>query len=300
MQTKAINRDQRLFGGLSSKLDDFAQLVKLRLNLTVVFSAVMAYLITLNTTANWSVIAVLATGGFLVTAAANALNQVLERDYDKLMKRTANRPIAAGRMSVSEAVLMAGLMCLVGTLLLSMLNAWAGLLGMISMVLYAFVYTPMKRISPTAVAIGAISGALPMMIGCVAAAGGLTTLALALFGIQFLWQFPHFWAIAWIGNEDYKKAGFNLLPSKNGLLDKSIGWQSMLYALFLVPVSLIPFYLGITGWISALMLVLLGIAYAFGGWQLHKKCTKEAALRLMFSSFFYLPCVLIVLYFDKV
>ena len=139
-----------------------------------------------------------------------------------------------------------------------------------------------------------------MMLGCVAIEGEVTNLALVLFGIQFLWQFPHFWAIAWLGDEDYKKAGFNLLPSKNGQLDKSIGWQSMSYALFLIPVGIAPFYLGATGGFSALVLTLLGMAYAFFGWELYKKCTREAALRLMFSSFFYLPLALVVLYFDKI
>ncbi|MEM6318873.1 MAG: protoheme IX farnesyltransferase, partial [Bacteroidota bacterium] len=201
-RTEAINRDNRIFGALSNKLNDYGLLVKFKLNLTVVFSAVMAYLIAFDRTASWIGIIVLAIGGFLVTSSANALNQVLERDYDKLMKRTENRPLAAGRMSVSEAVIVAGISCLVGTALLSMFNAWTGLLGMVSMVLYAFVYTPMKRVSPMAVAIGAIPGALPLMIGCVAAQGGMTTLAVTLFVIQFLWQFPHFWAIAWLGDKD--------------------------------------------------------------------------------------------------
>lgn len=281
------------------KVYDFGRLVKFKLNLTVVFSAVMAYVIAVDGPAHWSGILVLGLGGFLVTAAANTLNQVLERDLDKLMKRTEDRPLAAGRMSVSEAVIIAGLTCLLGTALLAMFNPWTGLLGMISMVLYAFVYTPMKRISPNAVAVGAIPGALPLMIGCVAAQGGMTTLAVVLFVLQFLWQFPHFWAIAWVGNDDYKKAGFNLLPSKNAKLDSSVGGQSMLYALFLIPVSILPYCLGATGLTSAVVLVVASIIYALFGWNLHKKCTKAAALQLMFSSFFYLPIVLFALYFDK-
>jgi len=259
----------------------------------------MAYVIAIDGAVSWSGIIVLGLGGFLVTAAANTLNQVLERDFDKLMKRTENRPLAAGRMSVSEAVIIAGLTCLIGTALLSMFNAWTGLLGMISMVLYAFVYTPMKRVSPTAVAIGAVPGALPLMIGCVAAQGGITTLAIVLFVLQFLWQFPHFWAIAWVGDEDYKKAGFNLLPSKDATLDSSIGGQSMIYALFLIPVSVMPYCLGVTGIISAIVLVIASIIYTYFGWNLYKECTKEAALKLMFSSFVYLPVVLFAMYFDK-
>lgn len=297
--TKTLNKDQRVFGTVSDKISDYGQLVKFKLNITVVFSAVMAYIIAFDGTAPWIGIIVLSLGGFLVTAAANTLNQVLERDYDKLMKRTENRPLAAGRMSVSEAVIIAGLTCLIGTALLSMFNAWAGLLGMISMVLYAFVYTPMKRVSPTAVAIGAVPGALPLMIGCVAAQGGMTTLAVVLFVLQFLWQFPHFWAIAWIGDADYKNAGFNLLPSKDATLDSSVGGQSMIYALFLIPVGLLPYWLGVTGMTSAIVLTIASIIYTFFSWNLYKKCTREAALKLMFSSFFWLPIVLFALYFDK-
>ncbi len=298
--TKAVNKDRRVFGSFTDKVSDYGQLVKFKLNLTVVFSAVMAYVIAIDGSASWSGIFVLGLGGFLVTAAANTLNQVLERDFDKLMKRTENRPLAAGRMSVSEAVIIAGLTCLIGTALLSMFNAWAGLLGMISMVLYAFVYTPMKRVSPTAVAIGAVPGALPLMIGCVAAQGGMTNLAVVLFVLQFLWQFPHFWAIAWVGDADYKSAGFNLLPSKDAKLDSSVGGQSMIYALFLIPVSVLPYWLGETGVISAIILVIASIIYTYFGWNLYKKCTKEAALKLMFSSFVYLPVVLFALYFDKI
>lgn len=297
--TKAANKNQRIFGALADKVSDYGQLVKFKLNLTVVFSAIMAYVIAFDGTASWSGIIVLGLGGFLVTAAANTLNQVLEREYDKLMKRTANRPLAAGRMSVSEAVIIAGLTCLSGTALLAMFNPWTGLLGMISMVLYAFVYTPMKRVTPNAVAVGAIPGALPLMIGCVAAQGGMTTLAIVLFVLQFLWQFPHFWAIAWVGDEDYKKAGFNLLPSKNAQLDSSIGGQSMIYALFLIPVGLMPYWLGVTGMTSAIIVTIASIIYTFFSWNLYKKCTKEAALKLMFSSFFWLPVVLFALYFDK-
>ena len=298
--TKALNRDQRIWGVFADKLADYGQLIKFKLNLTVVFSAVMAYLIAYSGNTNWIGVGVLALGGFLITGAANALNQVLERDFDRLMKRTANRPLAAGRMGVSEAVLAAGILCLVGTVFLSMFNAWTGLLGMISMILYAFVYTPMKRISPSAVAVGAISGALPLMIGCVAAQGEITNLAIVLFGIQFFWQFPHFWAIAWVGDEDYKKAGFNLLPGKTGALNSNVGLQAMIYALFLIPMGVLPLYIGATGWVSVIVLVLAGLIYSYFGWNLFKKCTREAALTLMFSSFFYLPAVLIVLFFDKV
>ena len=285
---------------LKQKLSDYAQLVKLRLNLLVVFSAGMAYLIATQGAVNWTGLLILCVGGFLVTGAANTLNQVLERDTDKLMKRTADRPLAAERMSVSEAVMSAGFMSLFGIFLLAMLNAWAALLGMISLIIYAFVYTPMKRVSPFAVIVGAIPGALPMMIGVVALEGGITELAIALFGLQFLWQFPHFWAIAWLAFDDYKDAGFHLLPSKRGVKDQNAGFQSFIYALVLIPVSLITYVLGVTGMVSAVIVLICGVAYTYFSWDFYKKCTREAALGLMFSSFFYLPVVLFALFFDKI
>lgn len=266
----------------------------------VVFSAAMAYLIALQGNINWTVFLALCIGGFLVTGASNTLNQVLERDTDPLMKRTANRPLAAGRMNVSEAILIAGFSSMFGITFLAFINPWTAVLGTLSLILYSFLYTPMKRISPIAVFIGAIPGALPTMIGCVAAQGELTTLALVLFGIQFMWQFPHFWAIAWVGHEDYSNAGFRLLPSKDGERDYSAGLQSFYYALMLVIVSLAPYFMGITGITSAIVVGLLGAVYAGYSWNLYKKCTKDAALKLMFSSFVYLPIALIALVIDKI
>lgn len=297
--TKIVNSTNQL-SGLSQKINDYKMLVKVRLSMLVVFSAVMAFLIASTGAINWTGVAILALGGFLVTGASNALNQVLEKNFDSLMKRTANRPIPSGRMSSSEAVLAAGFMSLFGIVLLALFNPWTALLGTISLIMYAFVYTPMKRVSPIAVFIGAIPGALPMMIGCVAFEGELTALALVLFGIQFFWQFPHFWAIAWVGHEDYTNAGYRLIPSKDGNLDSNTGWQSFIYALMLIPVSVAPYFMGITGIVSAVILAVLGIGYAYFGWDLYKKCTKEAALKLMFSSFFYLPIALIVLWLDKI
>ena len=178
---------------IQSKIRDYAQLIKMRLALTVVFSSVMAYLIGLGGSIEWLPLLILAAGGFLITGAANTLNQVLEREYDAQMKRTAGRPLAANRMTVSEAVLAAGMMSMLGIILLAFFNPWTAFLGTLALVLYAFVYTPMKRISPLAVAVGALPGALPTLIGVVAAQGSITQLGIALFFIQFLWQFPHVW-----------------------------------------------------------------------------------------------------------
>ncbi|MEM8907375.1 MAG: heme o synthase [Bacteroidota bacterium] len=283
---------------VSQKLTDYKSLVKFRLNLTVVFSSLMAYLIAAQGVIDWQAALLLSLGGFLVTGAANALNQVLEKDYDKLMKRTEDRPIAAGRMTISEGVMSAGFMSILGIGFLASFNPWTALLGTIALMSYAFIYTPMKRVSPIAVLIGAIPGALPMMIGCVAVEGDLTSLAIALFGIQFMWQFPHFWAIAWLGHDDYHRAGFNLLPS--GRKDQNVGFQATIYALMLIPLGMMPFLLGTTGLISAIIAAVAALIYAYFGWNLYRKCDRKAALQLMFSSFFYLPLVLIALYLDKI
>lgn len=285
---------------LGQKINDYKMLVKFKLNLLVVFSAIMGFLIASNGVINWVALMVLALGGFLVTGAANTLNQVLEREFDQKMKRTENRPLAAGRMTISEAVMLAGLMSMVGIILLAFFNPLTALLGMLSLICYSFIYTPLKRVGPIAVFVGAIPGALPAMIGVVALQGELTPLALALFGIQFMWQFPHFWAIAWVGHEDYTKAGFRLLPSKDGSKDASAGFQSMIYALMILPCIWTPYYLELTGIISASLLTVATLIYAFLGFELYKKCTREAALKLMFSSFIYLPLAFIVLYLDKV
>ncbi len=285
---------------VSQKVRDFGELVKFKLNLTVVFSAVMAYLIASTGTVNWAAVAILAFGGFFVAGAANALNQVLERDFDKLMKRTAERPIAAGRMTVSEGVLTAGLLGIVGLMLLALFNPWASFFGMMALLSYAFLYTPMKRISPAAIAVGAFPGALPMLIGCVAFQHELTSLALALFALQFFWQFPHFGAISWLGFEDYQKAGFKFVATKNGERDKTIGIQGFIYALCLVPIGWLPWYGGYTGMYSAIFLSVLAIVYAWFGWNLHKNDNRKSAMQLMFSSFFYLPLALIALLLDKI
>lgn len=275
-------------------------LVKFRLNMTVVFSSVMAFLIVSEGHVNWLAVVVLALGGFLVTGAANTLNQVLEKDYDAMMKRTADRPIAAGRMSISEGVLAAGFMSMFGITLLALFNPWTAFLGMLALVSYAFLYTPMKRVSPIAVVIGAIPGALPVLIGSVAAAGSLTFLGIILFGIQFFWQFPHFWSIGWLGYEDYSKAGYQMVPAKGGAPDPNTGLQSFIYALFLVPVGIMPFYLGVSGLLSATVIVVLSIFYAYFGWNLYKATSREAARKLMFFSFAYIPVTLILLFLDKI
>jgi protoheme IX farnesyltransferase len=286
---------------VKQKISDYGVLMKFRLSLTVVFSAAMAYLIAQDEPTNWIKLAVLVFGGFFVTGAASALNQVLEKDYDRMMKRTEKRPVAAGRMTTSEAVLVAGLLSLVGVSLLCLFNAMTAFLGMVSLILYAFVYTPLKRVSNIAVIVGAFPGAFPMLIGCTAAQGGaLTWLGLTLFAIQFLWQLPHFWAIAWLAHEDYERAGFQLLPTNQNERNNQVGMQAMLYALFLLPLSWLPFGLGVTGLGSAIFLTAAALAFAWFGWQLHKKCDRISARKLMFASLLYLPAVLSALLIDKI
>ncbi len=284
---------------LTSRVRDVGVLVKFKLNLTVVFSAVMAYLIT-ATDASIESVGLLALAGFCVAGAANALNQILERDFDRLMERTADRPLAAGRMGVGTASIIAGLLSISGILMLASFNPWTVILGAVAMLSYAFLYTPMKRISPAAIAIGAFPGALPVLIGSLAWNGEVTPLAMALFAIQFFWQFPHFSAIGWLGFEDYQKAGFRFIASHNGRPDSTLGLQSMLYGLCLVPVGLVPYINGYTGLGSAIVVVVASAIYAWFGWNLQVRNDRKAALWLMFSSFFYLPVVLCALWLDKV
>jgi heme o synthase len=250
---------------------------------------------------NWANVAILFLGGFFTTGAANALNQVLEKDYDKLMKRTENRPLATGRMSSSEGILVAGLSSLVGVTLLAIFNPMTAFLGMVSLILYSFVYTPLKRVSNISVFVGAIPGALPIVIGCTAAQNGtLTGLATALFTIQFIWQFIHFLAIAWLGDEDYKNAGFYMMPSSNGEKDQTTGLHSIIHSLVLIPVSWLPYYLGETGFSSAIILTSLALGFLYFAAKLYNECSREAARKQMFFSLVYLPIALFALYFDKI
>lgn len=277
-----------------SKWQDFKLLVKFKLNVTVVLSSVLAYLIVAQASTNVLDLLLLCVGGFLVTGSANALNQVLEKDYDILMTRTSNRPVAAGRMAVSDAVLIAGMMALFGLTILAMFNPICILLGSTALVSYAFVYTPFKRYSPLAVWIGGIPGALPVLIGTTAFEGTITSFALILFAIQFFWQLPHFWAIGWMSYDDYQKAGYKLLPVKEQVLDNRIGLSAFIWSLPLIVLSIIPFYMGKIGVLSLILITLVNIYYSYTGWNLYKEGNTASAKKLMFTSFAYLPLVLIL------
>lgn len=284
-----------------AKARDYQLLLKLRLSLTVVFSSWMAFLIGSGGVINWMDSILLALGGFCTTGAANILNQIFEKDYDRMMKRTADRPLAAGRMVLSEAVLLAGGLTICGVVLLAFLHPLASFFGTLALVIYAFVYTPLKRIGTSAVAVGAVSGALPVFIGVLVAQQEISALALILFAVQFFWQFPHFLAIGFLGHADYQKAGYQLVAEgRNGLPHRSIGLQSVWYAILLVLISGMPFGLGYTGLLSFVLVFLLSMGYVFMSIRFHRKFDRSAALGLMFYSFAYIPFTLILLFLDKV
>lgn len=281
------------------KITEYAQFTKLRLSSLVVFSAIIGYVIAaeeLGIKANWLEMTMLFVGGFLVTGASNGYNQVMEREYDKLMPRTATRPIPTGKMTVTEGLLVATLFAVTGSgLLWYFVNPLAAFLSVIALLLYVFAYTPMKRVSPWAVFIGAFPGAVPPMLGWVAGTsqvsetGFIGTNALLLFAVQFMWQFPHFWAIAWVVDDDYRKAGFRLLPTKER--DKGSAFQVLVYTMFLIPMSLLPFFFNMTGIIGISIVLLCGIAFFYQAWKLYFTLDIKAASRLMFGSFIYLPVV---------
>lgn len=278
------------------KLTEYAQFTKLRLSSLVVFSAILGYFIAieeLQTPVNWLEVSMLFVGGFLVTGASNGYNQVIEREYDKLMPRTATRPVPTGKMSVTEGVVVATICAVLGAgLLLYFVNPLSAILSVTALLLYVFAYTPLKRITPWAVFVGAFPGAVPPMLGWVAATqdfGFVGTNALLLFAVQFMWQFPHFWAIAWVVDDDYRKAGFRLLPTKER--DKGSAFQILVYAMFLIPISLLPLLFGMTGIIGISVVLVCGILFFYQAWKLYSSLEIKAASKLMFGSFIYLPVV---------
>lgn len=275
------------------------ELLKGRLSFLVAFSSVFGYVLGVNGGFDWLTMTMLFIGGFLISGSAGTLNQVIEKDFDAVMKRTANRPLPQGRLSVQEALVFAAITGALGTIILAQFtNLLTTTLALLSMVLYSAVYTPMKRVGPIAVAVGAIPGAMPPLLGWVAATGSISHEALIIFGIQFIWQFPHFWAIAWVGDEDYKKAGFKLLPL-GGRKDLNTAIQIMIYTLFLIPLGLLPAYFGITGIHSAIIVTICGVLFLAQTFTLMKDCSRKAALRIMFGSFIYLPVVQIAFVVDK-
>lgn len=282
------------------KAKAFLELLKPRLSMLVAFSVAFGYGLATRGAMDWVILSTLTLAAFLLSGASVAVNQVIEKDYDKLMERTKSRPIPTNRLSVSEALIFAGLCGLVSFFLLwRFTNVLTLALSVVSMLLYCFAYTPLKRVGPIAVFVGAIPGALPPLLGWVAASGAITHEAMIIFGIQFIWQFPHFWAIAWVADDDYKKAGFKLLPSGGGR-DLNTAIQIMIYTMFLIPFGLLPAKFGITGLDSAIVATVCGIAFFAQTFSLMKTGSRQSALRIMFGSFLYLPIVQIAYLLDKI
>ncbi|BDD10456.1 protoheme IX farnesyltransferase [Fulvitalea axinellae] len=295
-------KSQTVTAGVASRVSvkDFLTLLKFRLSLLVAFSSAFGYVVGTKGNFDWLGLLMLSLGGTLVSGASITLNQIQEKDYDKLMKRTSDRPLPTGRVTPKEAYLYALVVGTVGFILLWIFtNPLTTGLSVISLILYAFVYTPLKRVGPVAVLVGAIPGALPPLLGWVAATGYLGIEGLVIFAIQFFWQFPHFWAIAWVADEDYKKAGFKLLPG-SGKKDFDTAIKIMIYTLFLIPLGILPAQMGMTGINSAVIATVCGVLFLSQTLSLMKDGSRKSALKIMFGSFFYLPIVQIAYLFDLI
>jgi len=282
------------------KAKAYYELLKPRLSFLVVFSSGFGYLIATPGLNNWLNFFLFLVAGFLVSGASVTINQVIEKEYDGLMKRTMNRPIPSNKISKEEATLFSIVTGAFGLLLMGLfINPLATLLTSLSLVLYAFIYTPLKRIGSIAVFVGAIPGALPPLIGWVAASGTISYEAMIIFSIQFIWQFPHFWAIAWVSDDDYKKAGFKLLPG-GGAKDLNTAINIMIYTLFLIPLGLLPTIFGLTGLTSAVVATVCGVLFLATTFNLMKDISNQKARMIMFGSFIYLPIVQITFLIDKI
>lgn len=283
--------------------------MKPSLSIMVVFSSIISFLLTQGSESYvdiWKMIFLLFAGGMLVTGSANAINQVVEKDTDALMKRTAIRPVASGRMSVTEGWIFSIATGALGVFILGNYFNWlAAGLAAFSLFLYAFIYTPLKKVNSIAVLVGAVPGALPCLIGWAAGDGSLTIGGWVLFAFQFFWQFPHFWAIAWVAHKDYSSAGFKLLPADKGPT-KFTALQTIMYSLLLIPVTLAPFFVGMCSYNDTqgiISLVLIGLANLFMIGRcitLYKKMDVGSARKVMFGSYMYLPVIMLAMLLSKV
>ena len=238
-------------------------------------------------------------GGFLITAASNGVNQLLEMKQDALMNRTKSRPLVTGTLSVRNGILIS-IACLIsGAVLLCSINSNSLFLGLGAFISYAFIYTPLKGKSSWAVFVGAFPGAIPPMLGAIAHTETFSFIPGLLFFIQFMWQFPHFWAIAWVTHEDYQRAGYFLLPSKTGK-SKQTAYLISLYSLVLIPISLIPWLIGITNHVSLFIVGIFGVWFYFLSYRLYTTCEDRDAKKLMFASFVYLPIIQFAYVFTKI
>lgn len=287
---------------------DFKEITKAGLSVSVVFSSIAGYFLGILdiSSFSWITLFMLAVGGYCMVGASNAFNQIIEKDLDKLMDRTKNRPIAAGRISVNTGFIIASALTLLGLIILYNINPKTAMFGAVSIFLYTSIYTPLKTVTPLSVFVGAIPGAIPFMLGWVAATDEFSLEAGTLFLIQFFWQFPHFWAIGWFLFDDYKKAGFFMLPT--GKKDKGTALQTILYTIWLIIASLLPAifpYIGIVGSrlylspISAIIVFLLGIWMLYYAFELYKKRDSIAARKLMLVSVSYITLLQLVYIADK-
>ena len=279
-----------------SKFKTYLVFTKFRLSFLVILSALTGYLFAGGK--DLTEITYLMLGGTLVTGASNGANQIWERNLDRIMNRTNRRPLPTGEMSLREAYIIVIIFLFIGTYLLWLINIKSAVLGLLAFLSYVFVYTPLKQITPWAVFVGAFPGAIPPFLGAIAATDAFGFIPGVLFFVQFTWQFPHFWAIAWVLYDDYKKAGFSLLPSKEGK-SKASGFQIMAYSLALIPFSLMPWLLGWTGVFTLISASLLGIWFFYLSYKLFHSCETADARKLMFASFVYLPIIQFIYVFDR-
>jgi len=285
---------------LKGRIRDIGQLMKFTLSFTVVFSSVVCYLMVPDISFDLTSVLLLFTAGMLVTGSANAINQATEKDTDALMKRTSSRPVASGRMSVDMAWTFALITGVSGIVLMAWyFNTTSAVLSAFSLFMYGFVYTPLKKVHSIAVLVGAIPGALPCLIGWVAGADDFTAGGWILFALQFVWQFPHFWAIAWVVYADYGKAGFKLLPSAEGPT-KYAAVQAVLYSVILIPIGVLPYFFGMSGMTSLVIVLIANLYMLWRCLTLFRKMDISSARGVMFSSYIYLPVVLLALLADKV
>jgi protoheme IX farnesyltransferase len=290
--------ETQIASGIGQKMKDYGQLLKLRLASLVVFSAVVSYLMA-SDNPDWITAVLLTLGGFLVTGASNSFNQIIEKDLDRKMARTENRPMPNSRLSHTEALFFSTIIGAIGIFILwYFMNPLSGILGLAALVSYVGIYTPLKRITPFAVFVGAFPGAIPPMLGWVAVSGEMSIQALILFAIQFMWQFPHFWALAWILDDDYKKAGFHMLPAADGR-SKTSALQVMVYTAGLIPIGILPYVFLMAGPVSAVITTICGIYFMAKAIKLHKTLEIADARKLLYASFVYLPVVQLALLFDK-
>lgn len=274
--------------------------MKFTLSFTVVFTCVICYMLAPTVKDyDWSMILGLTFAGLCITGSANAINQAVEKDTDAQMKRTSTRPVASGRMSVRTAYTFAIITGILGVAMMwYFFNISSALLSAFSLFLYAFIYTPLKKINSIAVLVGAFPGALPCLIGWVAGNDDFSYAGWSLFLIQFLWQFPHFWAIAWVSHADYSRVGFKLLPANEGPT-RFTALQSIMYAVLMIPIGFLPHYLNLTGSVSMWIVLVANIFMVVQCVRLYQNMGVPAARRVMFSSYIYLPIVYLALLADK-